>query len=117
MLKQYVRSLLSFGDGFLNPCYCAIPPLMFSEINELRYVMLKRLLRVLYTFIGDAQQYEFCVELMTIFADEKYAYYKLFEQDKESIKQLIRRSKDAKIELIKCQQQQQKHQQITRNTR
>merc|ERR1712176_107222 len=100
-----VKRMLSYKYGWLNPRYCNIQELNFEEIDEIRGVVLERLLLLLYQFIADAKQYRFALELTTIFADAKYSYFQLFKQNKAVIKGLLNEAKRAKIEIIKYEQE------------
>eukprot|EP01083_Nonionella_stella_P055239 145782_1 len=111
LLMQYVKNMLLYKNGWLNPRYCAIQKFSFEQINQLRAVVAHRLLILLYRFIEKAKQYDFALELTTIFANEKYSYYKLFEANKDVIRELLKKAKDAKIELIKYEQERYRQQQ------
>ena len=105
---KYVCNLLKFNQGFLNPKYCSIKQLNFNQIDEIRGVVLKRLLNTIYQFVNRTKSYQFLLEIITIFANEKYKYYQLFtnnDENKNIIKQLLQKGKEAKIEMIKRRQQ------------
>mmetsp|Transcript_52470 Transcript_52470/g.83557 ORF Transcript_52470/g.83557 Transcript_52470/m.83557 type:complete len:312 (+) Transcript_52470:1-936(+) len=105
LFEQYVTNMLLTKYGFLNATYCSVQQLNFDELNEIRAVILQRLLALCYEFVSESKRFAFCLRLVTIFADEKYAYYKLFDTDKSVMKQLLQQAKDAKIEIIKQRQQ------------
>ena len=89
----------------MNPRYCAIQDVLVKDINEMRKVVLQRLLEMVYQFVFESKEYGFCLEMVTIFAEERFGYYKLFRgADKKVIKRMLDMAKDAKIEMIRIRQ-------------
>jgi len=104
LLLQYLRAMLRHRGGWMNPRDCAIEDLDRAALDELRAVVLRRVLETAYAFAAEANQHAFCMELVAIFADERLAYYKLFESEKAVIRRLLAMAKDAKIEMIRLRQ-------------
>jgi len=107
LMTKYLREMLLHQHGWMNPRYCAVQDLPIEAVNEVRKMVLHRLLEMVYQFVDESKEYAFIMEIVTIFAEERTAYYKLFSgrEDKQVIKDMLKKAKDAKIEMIRIQQE------------
>ena len=103
---KYIRDMLT-ARCWLNPRCCAVQDVSSEQLDEVRRTVLRRLLDTVYQFVEESGEYAFCLEICTIFAEDRFGYYRLFrhgDDGKAVIRRLLDMVKEAKIEMIRIRQ-------------